>query len=310
VRAIENIIIVGSGCAGLTAAIYCARASLAPLVIEGSQPGGQLTTTSEIENFPGFVGGINGFELMDNMRKQAGHFGARFLSDSAISADFSGDVKKIICGSSTFEAWAVIVATGAAPRMMNVPGEREFFGGRGVSVCATCDAPFFRKKIVAVIGGGDSACEEASFLAKFCEHVFVIHRRNELRASKIMADRILNNPKISVLWNSVLHEIFGDEKVRGIKIKNVSDGAISEIACNGVFLAIGHVPNTAPFKSALAMDEFGYIMGGGQSLVETAIGGVFAAGDCADKKFRQAITAAAMGCMAAISAERFLSDRV
>ncbi|MDR0595813.1 MAG: thioredoxin-disulfide reductase [Puniceicoccales bacterium] len=305
---IENITIIGSGCAGLTAAIYCARANLSPLVIEGFQPGGQLTTTNEIENFPGFVEGINGFELTDRMRKQAERFGACFLSENVVSVDFSTDVKKIGCSSSTIQAKAVIVATGAAPRMMNVPGEKKFFGGRGVSVCATCDAPFFREKIVAVIGGGDSACEEASFLANFCERVFIVHRRNEFRASKIVANRARNNPRIAILWDSVLQEIFGDDKVRGIKIKNVKNNAISEIKCEGVFLAIGHIPNTIPFKSVLEMDEDGYIIGSGQGAVETSVSGVFVAGDCFDKKFCQAITAAGMGCMAAISAERFLAN--
>ncbi|MDR2435959.1 MAG: thioredoxin-disulfide reductase [Puniceicoccales bacterium] len=306
----ENVVIVGSGCAGLTAAIYCARANLNPLVIDGAQPGGQLTATNEIENFPGFVEGVNGFELTSRMRMQAERFGARFLSESVAAVDFSADVKKIICNASEVEACAAIIATGAAPRMMNVPGEREFFGGRGVSVCATCDAPFFRNKTVAVVGGGDSACEEALFLSKFCERVFVIHRRDKFRASKIMAERVLNNLKISVLWDSVLHEIFGKDKVQGVKIRNVNGAAISELRCDGVFLAIGHIPNTTPFKSVLAMDGDGYILGRGQGAVETSIGGVFVAGDCCDGKFRQAITAAGMGCMAAISAEHFLSNRI
>jgi thioredoxin reductase (NADPH) len=279
-------------------------------VIEGIQPGGQLTTTNEIENFPGFVDGIGGFELMDRMRRQAERFGARFLSDSVVAVDFSSNVKKIVCEASTAEAYAAIVATGAAPRTVNVPGEREFFGGRGVSVCATCDAPFFRGKVVAVIGGGDSACEEALFLSKFCERVFIIHRRNEFRASKIMAGRVLSNAKISVVWDSVLHEIFGNGKVLGIKIRNVRDSVISEIGCDGVFLAIGHVPNTTAFKSVLAMDGDGYILGEGYGSVETTASGVFVAGDCSDGKFRQAISAAGMGCMAAISAERFLAGRI
>ncbi|MDR3273950.1 MAG: thioredoxin-disulfide reductase [Puniceicoccales bacterium] len=307
-RIVENVVIIGSGCAGLTAAIYCARADLSPLLIEGSQPGGQLTTTSEIENFPGFVEGISGFELTDRMRKQAERFGTRFLSDSVAFVDFSSDVKKITCESFAVESRAVIIATGAAPRMMNIPGEREFFGGRGVSVCATCDAPFFRKKVVAVIGGGDSACEEALFLSTFCERVFTIHRRDKFRASKIMADRVLSNPKITVMWNSVLHEIFGSDRVQGVRIKNVGDSLISEIGCDGVFLAIGHIPNTAPFKSILAMDGEGYIISTGESLVETSVSGVFVAGDCSDRRFRQAVTAAGMGCMAAISVERFLAN--
>jgi thioredoxin reductase (NADPH) len=307
---VENVVIAGSGCAGLTSAIYCARAGLNPLVIDGTQPGGQLTTTDEIENFPGFVVGVNGFELTNRMRTQAERFGARFLSESIAAVDFSINVKKIICNATEIETYAAIIATGAASRMANVPGEKEFFGGRGVSVCATCDAPFFRGKVVCVVGGGDSACEEALFLAKFCERIFVIHRRDEFRASRIMADKVLNNSRISVVWNSVLHEIFGEDKVRGIRIRNVNDAAISEIGCDGVFLAIGHTPNTGPFKSTLAMDNDGYILGKGYGSVETAIDGVFVAGDCSDRKFRQAITAAGMGCMAAISAERFLAKRI
>lgn len=307
---IENLVIIGSGCAGLTAAIYCARGNLSPLVIDGMQPGGQLTTTSEIENFPGFVEGINGYELTDRMRKQAEKFGARFLSENVESVDFSGEIKKIICTQDTTLARAVIIATGASPRMMNVPGEKEFFGGRGVSVCATCDGPFFKGKIVAVIGGGDSACEEASFLANFCEKVFIIHRRNELRASKVMIERVLKNSKIEIMWNSILTEIYGDDKVIGIKVKNVQIDKISDFRCDGVFLAIGHVPNTKPFHSVLKIDEAGYILPKPGSLIETELSGIFVAGDCSDKLFRQAITAAGTGCMAAISAERFLASRI
>jgi thioredoxin reductase (NADPH) len=306
---IESVVIVGSGCAGLTAAIYCARGNLNPLVVEGPQSGGQLTTTSDIENFPGFAEGIGGFELIERMRKQAERFGARFLSDSVTSVDFSSDVRKLTCGGLTIDAQAVIIATGASPRTMDVPGEKEFFGGRGVSVCATCDGPFFREKVVAVIGGGDSACEEACFLASFCERVILVHRRDTLRASTLMASKVLGNPKITVLWNSVLQEVFGDRNVRGIKIKNIADGSISRIECSGVFLAIGHVPNTAPFRAILPMDSDGYIINNGRNLVETNIAGIFVAGDCSDRNFRQAITAAGMGCMAAISAERFLVER-
>jgi thioredoxin reductase (NADPH) len=243
------------------------------------------------------------------MHKQAERFGTRFLSDSVVSVDFSSNVKRINCENFNVDTRAVIIATGAHPRMANIPGEREFFGGRGVSVCATCDGPLFRGKIVAVIGGGDSACEEASFLANFCERVIMVHRRDKFRASALMVDKVLGNPKITISWNSVLLEIFGDKRVSGIKIRNVSDGIISEIECDGVFLAIGHTPNTEPFKSVLPMDSDGYITNNGRNLVETDIGGVFVAGDCSDREFRQAITAAGMGCMAAISAERFLMGK-
>ncbi len=303
---IERVVIIGSGCAGLTAAIYCARGELSPLVIEGAQPGGQLTTTSDIENFPGFEDGINGYELVERMRKQAEKFGARFLSDNVNSVDFTDVEKKIICSNGTISSRAVIIATGASPRMMNVPGEAKFFGGRGVSVCATCDAPFFRGKTVAVIGGGDSACEESIFLSNFCTKVFIIHRRDSLRASRIMAERVLNHPKIEVIWNAVLTEIYGEDKVTGIKAKDVHSEEIKNFSCDGVFLAIGHIPNTHSFRGTSIIDENGYIRSRPNSLVETEIPGVFVAGDCTDHLFQQAITAAGMGCMAALSAERFL----
>ncbi len=305
---VENVIIIGSGCAGLTAAIYCARGELCPLVVEGIQPGGQLTTTSEIENFPGFEQGINGYDLAERMRKQAARFGTKFLSENVKSVDFSSAIKEIRCEHTNIYSKAVIIATGATPRMMNVPGEQKFLGGGGVSTCATCDAPFFRGKTVVVIGGGDSACEEAIFLTNFCEKVFIIHRRNELRASKIMSERVLNNAKINILWDSVLLEIFGDKKVQGIKFQNVHSQVISEITCDGVFLAIGHIPNTAPFYSESLVDEKGYIKSKSGSLVETDISGIFTAGDCCDHLFRQAITAAGMGCMAALSVEKFLRE--
>lgn len=303
---VENVVIIGSGCAGLTAAIYCARGSLNPLVIEGTQPGGQLTTTNEVENFPGFIDGINGYELTDRMHRQAEKFGARFLSDVVESVDFFSEEKEVVCTGGKIFSKTVIIATGASPRMMNVPGEQKFLGGRGVSACATCDAPFFRGKVVAVIGGGDSACEEALFLSNFCTKIFMIHRRDQLRASKIMSDRVLNCPKIEVLWNSVLTEITGKDKVSGIKIAAVQSGQVQEIPCDGVFLAIGHIPNTAAFKSAGIVDDSGYIRRKSGSIVETDIPGVYVAGDCSDPLFQQAITAAGTGCMAALSVERFL----
>lgn len=294
----ENLVIIGSGCAGLTAAIYSARASLNPLVIEGNMPGGQLTTTSEVENFPGFSEGINGFDLMASMRTQAEKFGARFLPIALDRVDLKNKV--LFSADERIEARAIIIATGASPRMLNIPGEREFFGGKGVSVCATCDGAFYRNKEVVVIGGGDSACEEAQFLTHFCSKVKIIHRRNQFRASKIMAERVLANPKIEVCWDTVPLEICGDKKVTHIRV-NTPKGEQS-IDCAGVFLAIGHVPNTELFKGQIELDDAGYIVHRGV----TELHGVFSAGDCCDRHYRQAITSAGMGAMAAIEAERYL----
>lgn len=307
----HNVIILGTGCAGLTAAIYTARANLEPLVLEGSQPGGQLTTTSEVENFPGFPEGIDGFMLMDNLRKQATRFGTQFKSALIDKVDFSGPIKKLYSGDDVYEAKAVIIATGASPRLLDIPGEKEMFGGKGVTTCATCDGAFYRNMDVVVIGGGDSACEEAQFLTRFCSKVTLIHRRDELRASKIMADRTLANEKIEPVWDTIVDEVLADDKgeCRGVKITNRKTGATTEIPCKGVFIAIGHIPNTAPFAEAVDVDEEGYFVPQPGSQVRTNIAGVYVAGDCADHHYRQAITAAGMGCQAAIEAERWLAEQ-
>ncbi len=301
----EDVIIIGSGCAGMGAAIYSARAGMKPLVLEGSQPGGLLTTTSDVENFPAFPEAINGFDLVWKMREQAQKFGARLDIAVIEKVDFSGEVKKLYSNDGrVFETSRVIIATGSAPRMTGVKGEAELYGGKGVSACATCDGAFFKDKDVAVIGGGDTACEEALFLTRFCKSVKIIHRRDEFRASKIMADRVLTNPKITPIWNSVAEEFLKDEKgfCSGLKIKNTQTGEVSEISCSGIFVAIGHVPNTAAFKGVLDMDEEGDIKHAPDSIVKTNIENVYVAGDCSDKIFRQAITASAMGCMAGILA--------
>lgn len=301
----EEIIIIGSGCAGMGAAIYAARAGMSPLVIEGAQPGGLLTTTSDVENFPGFPEGVNGFDLLWKMREQAQKFGARIENAVVEKVDFSGEAKKVFCsGEKVFEAKKIVVATGSSPRMTGAKGESEMYGGKGVSACATCDGAFYRGKDVAVVGGGDSACEEAVFLTRFCSSVKIIHRRGEFRASKIMADRALSNPKIEPVWDSVVDEILPDENglCRGVVVRNAKTGEKSEIACKAVFVAIGHKPNTDIFKGILEMDDEGYIVPLSGTQVKTNVENVFVAGDCADKTFRQAITASAMGCMAAILA--------
>jgi len=299
----EEIVIIGSGCAGMGAAIYAARAGMAPLVLEGPQSGGLLTTTSDVENFPGFPEAINGFELVWKMRQQAEKFGARVESAIVESVDFSGETKKLnLRGERVIEAKKVIIATFSSPRMTGAKGEKELYGGKGVSACATCDGAFYRGKDVVVIGGGDTACEEAIFLTRFCSSVKLVHRRNELRASKIMAERLLANEKITPIWDSVLEEVLADETgvCSGIILKNIKTGELSKVDCKGVFVAIGHVPNTAAFKGAVDMDDEGYIVVYGA--VGTNVENVFVAGDCADRDFRQAITAAASGCKAGIVA--------
>lgn len=308
----ENIIILGSGCAGATAAIYAARAGFSPLVLEGSLPGGQITTTSEVENFPGFPEGIDGYMLTYNMRQQAEKFGARFEIDLIESVDFSGPVKKLVSNTGkVYEAKAVIVATGAAPRLTGVPGEKEFYGGNGVSTCATCDAAFYRGKEVAVLGGGDSACEEANFITRFASKVYLVHRRDKFRASDIMVKRVMNNPKIELVLNAAAERILGgaDGKVRALVVKDVVTGVSREIPLSGIFVAIGHVPNTKFLVGALPMEEDGTLISNDNSGVHTRVPGVFVAGDCADRHYRQAITAAGMGARAALDAQRYLENQ-
>jgi len=307
----EDVIILGTGCAGLTAAIYTGRAQLKPLVLEGSQPGGQLTTTSEVENFPGFPEGIDGFTMMDNLRKQAARFGARYAHAKVDKIEIAEDgTKKLRSGDKAFEAKAVIIATGARPRLLGIPGEQEMYGGKGVTTCATCDGAFYRDREVVVVGGGDSACEEALFLTRFCSKVTLIHRRDELRASQIMADRALAHEKIEMAWNSAPVEILADEKgfTRAIRVKDTQTGETREIPCEGVFIAIGHIPNTDFVEGLLDRDENGYILPAEGSQVKTKFPGFYAAGDCVDHVYRQAITAAGMGCQAAIEAERWLAE--
>ncbi len=301
----HELIIIGSGAAGLTAAIYTARANLNPVVIDGTLPGGQLTTTTEVENFPGFPEGIMGPELMDRVRKQAERFGTKFIYDQVESVDFSSSVKKIKLGSGEIEARAVIIATGAAPKLIGIPSEKSLMG-RGVSTCATCDGAFFKGADLIVVGGGDSAMEEANFLTRFAKKVYVVHRRDHLRASKIMQERALQNSKIEFVWNSVIEEIGSVEKgaVEKAIVKNINNGEMKEIPVEGIFVAIGHTPNSAAFRSEIECDDQGYIRT--HNGTHTSKQGVFAAGDCVDHVYRQAITAAGMGCMAALDAERYL----
>lgn len=306
----EEVIILGTGCAGLTAAIYTGRAQLNPLVLEGTQPGGQLTTTSEVENFPGFPEGIDGFAMMDNLRKQAARFGARYEHAKIDAIEVHADHKILYAGEKTFKAKAVIIATGARPRLLGVPGEKEMYGGKGVTTCATCDGAFYRDMEVVVVGGGDSAAEEALFLTRFCSKVTLIHRRDSLRASQIMAQRVLEHPKIEMAWNSAPTEFLADEQgfTRAVRLKDTVSGAEREVPCKGAFIAIGHIPNTDCVADLLERDTDGYIVPAAGSQVKTNYSGFYAAGDCVDHVYRQAITAAGMGCQAAIEAERWLAE--
>lgn len=309
----ERVIIIGSGPAGLTAAIYTARASLEPLVIEGEpsstsdQPGGQLMLTTEVENFPGFPEGIMGPELMMNFRSQAERFGAKFLTEKVTKVDFSARPFKVWVRDDEYHADAVIVSTGARSLMLGLEEEQRLIG-HGLSTCATCDGFFFRDHHIAVVGGGDSAIEEASFLTKFASKVTLIHRRDEFRASKIMQERAFANPKIEVLWNHTVTKINGENKVDGIEVTNTVDGSVSTLPVTGVFIAIGHRPNTDLFSGVLDMDEAGYLQTQPGSSY-TNIDGVFACGDVQDHTYRQAITAAGSGCMAAIDTERWLEGQ-
>lgn len=300
---VRDVIILGSGPAGLTAAVYTARADLKPLVIAGRQAGGQLMLTSEVENFPGFPEGIMGPELMDRMRQQAERFGAEFVDDDATSVDFHGLPLQVHTEEEQFDSRAVIIATGASAMWLGLPSEARLMG-RGVSSCATCDGFFFRGKDVAVVGGGDTAMEESIFLTKFARSVTVIHRRRELRASRIMQDRALNHPKIRFIWDSAVSDVLGKDHVSGVAIENLKSRDRSELAVDGVFVAIGYTPNTSIFRGQVEMDEKGYIRH--HSGTRTNIPGVFVAGDVEDYHYRQAITAAGDGCRAAMDAEVFL----
>lgn len=300
----ENVIIIGSGPAGLTAAIYTARANLNSLVFEGYQYGGQLMTTTEIENFPGFQDGINGPDLMNEMREQAQRFQARLVQKDVETVDLSQRPFKVTVEDEVYEAKTLIITTGANARMLGLEAEKRLLG-HGVSTCATCDGFFFTGKEIMLVGGGDSAMEEALFLTKFATKVSIIHRRDQLRASKIMQDRVLKNEKIQVIWNSIVDDILGETKVEGVRLRNVKTNELTEHACDGFFLAIGHIPNTALVEGQLALDQQGYIITKPDSAA-TSITGVFAAGDVQDSKYRQAITAAGTGCMAALEAEKLL----
>jgi thioredoxin reductase (NADPH) len=300
----HNVVIIGSGCAGLTAAIYAARASLSPLVLDGHEPGGQLSLTTHVENFPGFPDGIMGPELIENMRKQAQKFGTEFKAGVITEVDLTERPFKIIAGKDTYEAQALIVAAGASSRLLGLANERELIG-HGVSTCATCDGYFFRGKPIAVVGGGDSAMEEANFLSRYASRVYLIHRRSEFRASKIMIDRARANQKVEFVTPAIVDEIIAPSSlVTGVRLRNPDSGERREIPLDGVFVAIGHDPNTTPYKGKLDMDANGYLIPTHGSL--TRIPGVFVAGDVQDHRYRQAVTAAGSGCMAALDAEKFL----
>ncbi len=306
----EKVVIIGSGCAGLTAALYTARANLRPLVLTGTQPGGLLTTTTVVENYPGFPEGIEGYELMARMQKQAEHFGAQVKFGTLESANLSRPPFRLSVDGEPVQTETLIIATGASHRHLGLESEHQL-ENKGVTYCATCDGalPVFRNQPLVVVGGGDSACEEALYLTRFGSSVHLVHRRDTLRASRIMAERTLSQPKIKPIWDSVVTEVLDvtQNKVTGIRLRNVKTSAETVLECAGLFVAIGHVPNTQLFKGVLDMDEAGYILP--RHGAATNVPGVFVAGDCADRVYRQAITAAGMGCAAAIEAERYLAAK-
>ncbi|HTZ26806.1 MAG TPA: thioredoxin-disulfide reductase [Streptosporangiaceae bacterium] len=304
---VRDVIVIGSGPSGYTAALYAARARLRPLLFEGSvTSGGALMKTTDVENYPGFPDGVLGPDLMDSMRKQAERFGAELITDDVTEVDLTADPKVVKVGSDTYLSKTVIIATGSAYRQLNVPGE-DLLAGHGVSWCATCDGFFFREQDIAVVGGGDSALEEATFLTRFARSVTVIHRRDALRASKIMQDRAFANPKVKFAWDSVVTEILGEDRVTGVRVRNTRTGEESDLAVTGVFVAIGHDPRSELFTGQLPTDPEGYLIVD-QPSTRTAIDGVFAAGDVVDHTYRQAVTAAGTGCAAALDAERWLAD--
>ncbi len=305
-REVEDVTILGSGPAGLTAALYAARAQLKPLVVAGDTLGGQVSLTYEIENYPGFPEPLGGQELVERFQQQAERFGARILFDTAVEVDLSERPFRIKTYGEEFRTKALIIATGASARKLNVPGEKEFTG-RGVSYCATCDGFFFKDQRVVVVGGGDSALEEALFLTRFAREVYIVHRRDQLRAGKILQQRAFANEKIQFIWNTVVEEILGDEKVRAVRLKDVKTGEVQEFPTDGVFIFIGHDPNSALFRGQLEMDERGYLIV--DRRMHTSVPGVFAAGEIADPVFRQVVISAGMGAMAAMEAEKYLAEQ-
>jgi len=308
----EHVAIIGSGPAGHTAAIYTARANLKPVLFEGFAvggiPGGQLMTTTEVENYPGFPDGVDGQALMGALRKQSACFGTRIFTEDVTRVDLSKRPLIVASAERTLQAHALIIATGATARRLNLPGEKALWN-RGMSACAVCDGPLpiFRNKALVVVGGGDSACEESTFLTKFASKVYLVHRRETLRASKIMQERVVKHPKIEIVWNTVVEDVLGKDVVSAVRLKDVKTGAVRELPCGGLFYAIGFNPNTALFKDQLEIDKDGYLMTKPDS-TQTSVAGVFACGDVQDKKYRQAVTAAGSGCMAAMDCERWLAE--